>query len=204
MLPLFLMVLFGVIILGVGVFYQQQLANAAREAARYSVIHSATAECPTVSWMDPDVATAPKTYYRCDPPPAWPYMTAAARATIIGMPTADVRIAACWSGYWTKDNLGNWASPDAPPSTTSVQTYFRGCTISGYDPRTQADALPCPAVTTSSDDQASDLASSGGSNANQVTVYACYEWRPPLAGFLLIPQVVHLRAVVTQGLEYQQ
>ena len=42
-LPLFLMVLVGIVILGIGVFYQQQVANAAREAARYAAIHSATA-----------------------------------------------------------------------------------------------------------------------------------------------------------------
>lgn len=203
-LPLFLMVLAGIIILGVGVFYQQQLSNAAREAARFAVIHSATSDCPTVSWLDPDVAVAPKTYYRCDPPPTWTEMTAFARSKITGMDRTSVRVSACWSSYWTKDNLGNWAAPDAPPPDSSVTTYFRGCTIAGVDPRTNADALPCPATTTASDDTASDLASSGGANANQVTVYACYEWRPPLSGFLLIPQVVHLRAVVTEGLEYQQ
>src|SRR5438270_7600182 len=117
-LPLFLMVVFGILILGVGVFYQQQLSNAAREATRYAVLHSATSDCPTVSWMDPDVAVAPKTYYRCDPPatsPPWTYMTAYARGTVFGMSRRGVGIAACWSGYWTKDNLGNWAAHAAPP-----------------------------------------------------------------------------------------
>jgi hypothetical protein len=208
-LPLFLMVLFGIITLGIGVFYQQQLANAAREAARYAVVHSASSLCPTVSWIDPDVATQPHGYYRCDAPTgsattSWPYMTADARAAIFGMPTTDVGVAACWSGYWTKDNNGNWAAYDAPPPNATVTTYFRGCTIGGVDPRTNATALPCPAVTSSSDDLASDLSTSGGINANQISVYACYEWRPPLAGFLLIPKVVHLRAVITQALEYQQ
>ena len=43
---LFLMVLVGVIVLGIIVFYNQQLANAAREAARFAAVHSASAQCP--------------------------------------------------------------------------------------------------------------------------------------------------------------
>jgi hypothetical protein len=205
-LPLLVTVLAGVIVLGMGVFYQQQLANAAREAARYAVVHSATSDCPTVSWLEPDVSLQPGSYYSCDPPPTWPYMTAYARSAVFGMSRSSVHIAACWSSYWTKDNLGNWAAHDAPPpsSTSSTPTYFRQCTIAGQDPRANVSALACPATTTLADDTGSDHASSTGINANQVTAYACYEWRPPLAGFLLIPQVVHLRAVVTQGLEYQQ
>lgn len=201
-LPLFLMVLFGIIILGVGVFYQQQLTNAAREAARYAVIHSSTSDCPTVSWLDPDpLATPGGIIYRCDPPDTgWPQMTSYTRGRLIGIQASAVRIAACWSGYWTKDGLGNWAAWDAAPSPGN----FRGCTIGGIDPRTNTASLPCPATTTPGDDMASDLANSTGVNANQVTVYACYEWRPPLAGFLLIPQTVHLRAVITEALEYQQ
>ena len=41
-MPLFLMVMVGTIALGLGVFYQQQLDNTVREAARYAAIHSAT------------------------------------------------------------------------------------------------------------------------------------------------------------------
>lgn len=203
-LPLLVMVLAGTIVLGIGVFYQQQLGNAAREAARYAVLHSATSDCPTVSWLPPDVSQAPGSYYACDPPPTWPLMTAYARNQVFGMVRSQVHVAACWSSYWTKDNLGNWGSPDAPPPSTTATTYFRPCTIAGQDPRTNSSALSCPSTTTSIDDTGSDLSSSTGRNANQVTVYACYEWQPPLAGFLLIPQVVHMSAVVTQGLEYQQ
>ena len=203
-LPLLVTVLAGVIVLGIGVFYQQQLGNAAREAARYAVVHSATSDCPTVSWLPPDVSRAPGSYYPCDPPPNWPFMTAHARDQVFGMVRNDVHIAACWSSYWTKDNLGNWGSPDAPPPSSTTTTYFRQCTIGGRNPRTNSSALACTATTTSVDDTGSDLSQSTGINANQVTVYACYEWRPPLAGFLLIPQVVHMRSVVTQGLEYQQ
>jgi hypothetical protein len=202
--PLFLMVIFGVIILGIGVFYQQQLTNAAREAARYAVIHSASSDCPTASWLDPDpVAFA--VIYRCDPPDTgWPQMTAHARGQLAGMAKNDVNISACWSGYWTKDGAGGWAAWDAPPPNATNATYFRNCTITGVDPRTNASALACPAATSSGDDMASALSTSTGSSANQVTVYACYEWRPPLAGFLLIPPVIHLRAVITEAMEYQQ
>ena len=35
-LPLFIMVVVGIIVLGIGVFYNQQLSNAAREAARFA------------------------------------------------------------------------------------------------------------------------------------------------------------------------
>lgn len=200
-LPLFLMVLFGIIILGVGVFYEQQLTNAAREAARFAVIHSASSDCPTVSWLNPDPVAAPNgVIYRCDPPPNWPQMTTYARGRLIAMPQTGVQFAACWSGYWTKDGSGNWAAWDAPP----VDGNFRPCTMAGIDPRTNRSALPCPVSTSPSDDMGSALASSTGTSANQVTVYACYEWRPPLAGFLLIPQTVHLRAVITEALEYQQ
>jgi Flp pilus assembly protein TadG len=44
--PIFALVLFGVISLGLWVFYQQQLSGAAREAARYAAIHSSSAQCP--------------------------------------------------------------------------------------------------------------------------------------------------------------
>lgn len=206
-LPLLVMVLAGTIILGTGVFYQQQLGNAAREAARYATVHSATSACPTVSWRPPDPSRTPNSYYACDAPPTWPLMTAYARDAVFGMSKGDVHVAACWSSYWRKDSSGAWAEPDAPPPPppggSGPMTYFRQCTIAGQNPRATS-ALPCPATTSVADDMGSNLSSSTGTNTNQVTVYACYEWQPPLAGFLLIPQVVHLRAVVTQGLEYQQ
>ena len=47
--PMLILMLMGIVTLGTGVFYQQQLTNAAREAARYAAIHSATSQCPTTS-----------------------------------------------------------------------------------------------------------------------------------------------------------
>jgi hypothetical protein len=205
-LPLFLMVVFGIIVLGIGIFYQQQVTNAAREAARYASIHSATAQCPVVSHLDPD--PEPMGYYRCDPPP-WPAMVTHARSFLFGLPKGDVQFVACWSGYWTQDALGGWSDYDAPPPDQSapMPTVFRPCTIGGVDPSIDSSLLSCPApATTLADDMASNLAISSptGTAANQVTVYACYEWRPPLAGFLLIPQTVTLRATISEAMEYQQ
>jgi len=39
---------------------------------------------------------------------------------------------------------------------------------------------------------------------NRVTAYACYNWTPPLAGFLLVPQQVTLRGVITEPIQRQQ
>ena len=40
--------------------------------------------------------------------------------------------------------------------------------------------------------------------ANRVTVYACYVWAPPMAGFLLIPTTVTFRAVISEPIQRQQ
>ena len=197
--PLFFMLIFGIIVVGIGVFYQQQVANAAREGARYASVHSATARCPTVSNEAPNAP--PDTYSPCDAPAArWPKMTAAARGYIFGIPKGAVHLSACWSGY---------VDPgiDAPPAdlATSTPNTFAPCTIGGVDPNTSPENLSCPApITTAADDTASSMSASYGLMANEVTVYACYTWQPPLAGFLLIPQAVTLRGVVTEKLEYQQ
>lgn len=203
--PLFFMVIFGIIVLGLGLFYQQQVTNAAREAARFASISSATALCPVASNLDPDEAVAGD-YFPCDPPNSWPQMRAHARGFVFGIPSRDVGISACWSGYWTKTGGGVWADYDAPPpDVAAIATYFRGCTMGGIDPRTDTSSLPCPGpATTATDDMASNYSASNGTSANQVTAYACYLWRPPLAGFLLIPEVVTLRASITEAMQYQE
>ncbi len=206
--PLFFMVLFGIIILGIGVFYQQQIAHAAREAARYAVVNTGSAQCPTVSNLEADPATRPTSYWECDPPATrWPEMTAHAREKVFGLSSSAVHVSACWSGHWTKDTSENWADYDALPRDLTTQTPnpFRQCTIGGIDPRLSAESMSCPApITTAADDMASSFSTSTSGTSNQVTAYACYEWRPPLAGFLLIPPTVTLRAVVTEALQYQQ
>lgn len=206
--PLFFMVIFGIIILGIGVFYQQQIAHAAREAARYAVVNTGSAQCPTVSNLPPDAAVVASSYWACDPPATrWPEMTAHARQSVFGLSRSAVHVSACWSGFWTKDTSLNWADYDALPrdQTTQAPNPFRQCTIGGVDPRLSAESLSCPApITSASDDMASSYVTSTGGNTNQVTVYACYEWRPPLAGFLLIPPTMTMRAVITEALQYQQ
>jgi len=194
--PMFLLVLFSIIVLGLWVFYQQQLNAAAREAARYAAIHSSSAQCPTTSWLSPGVLSPPPTsYYACDPPPSWPLLTSAGRASIWGTNPASVQLRACWSGYRTAS--GNVDAPPVNPDGTS--NTFQKCTIGGIDPTSNLSSLPCPPPnTTPSDDTGSDIPD------NQVTVFACFQWTPPMAGFLLIPSQITMRALVTEVIHQQQ
>lgn len=214
--PLFFMVLIGIIVLGIGVFYQQELTNVAREAARYAAIHSATAQCPTVSNLDPD--PAPQTYYRCDPPSSnWPQMTAFARERAFGLPPDGIHFSACWSGYWSTDGSGNPSDYDAPPVAlpSGPPNPFRYCTIPSdiggtivdVNPRTDPEQIQCTMpmpVTGATNDMASSMSAYNALIANEVTVFACFNWAPPGAGFLLIPETVTLRAVITEIVQYQQ
>jgi hypothetical protein len=206
--PLFVFVFMGIIVLGIGVFYQQQVTNAAREAARYASIHSGTASKPTVSWFDPQ--PQPLSYTRYDrPEDSWPAMTAAGRHLVFGLNPNDVNIAACWSG-WVKDgNRDARPQLDAPGYADLPGQYdstFEQCSIDGQIPTLTPDRIGCTnglAATTA--DTASDISEGQGRIvANTVTAYACYVWSPPLAGFLLIPQTVTLRAVITEPIERQQ
>jgi len=236
-LPLFVSVVFGIIVLGIAAFYQQQLTNAAREGARYASIHSATSQCPTVSNLPPDVSLlpAPNQYFACDQPSRrWPLMLAAAQDKVFGVNRAGVRTTACWSGYWTKDTNGNWASYDqvAVDPATSQPNDFRQCTVPVYgwtpsqnpdldastihtvNPRTLLDVSTAEAIridcsrdfplTGSTNDMSSAYAASNATNSNQVTVIACYQWTPPLSGFLLIPRKILMQASISEALEYQQ
>lgn len=229
--PLFVMLLVGIIVLGFNVFLQQEVTNAARDAARYAILHSGTAQCPTVSNLAPDpvLLPLPNNYYACDPPNlGWPFMTASARSRVFAMTTSALRITACWSGYWNKDTNGIWAAHDQQPGTPNE---FRECTVRVYgwgpgqdpdatastlqviNPRTGLDAssqqirVDCSRdfpPTTASDDMASNFSSSGGQSANRISVLACYAWNPPMAGFLMIPRTVGIQAVISEALEYQQ
>ena len=213
--PIFLMVLFSIIAFGLYVFYNQQLQNAAREGARWAVTHSATAVCPVVSRLDPPSSLLPptSTYNRCDAPETgtgWPNMTAAARSKVWGMSPSSVSLAACWSGFVDASN-----NADALPAPPNV---FTDCTINRINPKTNPASLDCPAPATipsaisrtkaDGDDKASDIAAALGPGATQygttVTVYACALWRPPMAGFVMIPSTIPIRAVATESLQRQQ
>lgn len=215
--PMFILVLSSIFAFGFYIFYNQQLANAAREAARYAAVHSSTAQCPTVSRLDPPPQIKPKSYVNyCDSPSAgWPNMTGAARSKIWGMDPSQVAVTACWSGFIdASNNYDAW-----PPASPNV---FVDCTMRGVgsstpiDPRTDVASLPCPATTVGSsttpatadgDDKASDTAvdtSLGNHYPTTVTVYACFNWTPPMAGFVAIPNQVTLRSVVTEVLQRQQ
>lgn len=207
--PLVFATLFGIIVLGLWVFYQQQVTNVAREAARFAAIHSESAPCPTVGWRDPNPATF-GSYSRCDPPP-WPDMTAHARSSVWGMNPSSIMVNACWSGYVAPGTAvpsdGNLGPPFPQADRPAVEDHGGGpvsnqfvqCKIAGYDPTTELSSLGCSAgMTTSADDPASNKAT------NQVTVYACFQWSPPLAGFLVIPSSVTMRAQITEVVQRQQ
>lgn len=218
--PLFLLLLFSIITFGLYVFYNQQLENAAREAARYAAVHSSSAQCPTVSRLDPVLSLRPASgsYNRCDAPEAgWPDMTDAARSKVWGMAPSQVSLAACWSGFLdagtdlipgTPDD--NYDALPQPPNT------FTECTINAVNPRSNPSGLACPAPATlpstqsppkaDGDDKASDVSAAPGNvhYPTTVTVYTCFNWRPPMAGFVLIPSQITLRAVITEPLQRQQ
>ena len=59
-------------------------------------------------------------------------------------------------------------------------------------------------LTGSTNDMSSAYAASNATNSNQVTVIACYQWTPPLSGFLLIPRKILMQASISEALEYQQ
>lgn len=212
-LPLFLLVLIGIVVLGIIVFYNQQLTNAAREAARFAAIHSASAQCPVVSTLLPAGTSGirqgawapPQSYVACDAKP-WPQMTAFAQSKVFGLDPAAINLSACWSGYQTATQY------DTPPPGTyliggnnvNINSAWAQCTIDGADPTTNAGDIDCVAGLATVD-TASDISEGQGRIvANRVTAYACFEWQPPAAGFLLIPQTVTFRAVVSEPIQRQQ
>ena len=116
---------------------------------------------------------------------------------------------ACWSGYWDDDPFARYDAPAVREDVTHANE-FRQCTIGGVNPRTDLSDIPCPPPPTvpgaapgDGDDQASNLAFSGASTTNQVTIYACFEWEPPfVSGFTGGP--ITMRAVITEAMQHQQ
>jgi hypothetical protein len=137
-------------------------------------------------------------------------MTAAGRSKVFGIAPSAVTLTACWSGFVDASN-----NHDALPQPPNV---FTDCTIQGVNPRTSPASLACPAPMTipsafsptkaDGDDKASNIAVAAGSHTaaypTTVTVYACMQWAPPLAGFVIIPSIVTLRAVISETLHRQQ
>lgn len=136
--PLFVTLLLGIIVLGMVVFYQQEVTNAAREASRYAAVHSATARCPTVSNLPPAPALlpAPNSYWECDmPADRWPNMTAAARDKVFGLNAGALNVTACWSGYWTRDTNGDYPADGYDEVAVNVDgttNDFRQCSVEVY------------------------------------------------------------------------
>lgn len=209
--PIAISIIFGIIVFGLWVFYQQQLTNVAREGARFAAIHSSTAICPTSSWRDPQAPLSTYTVkpFNCDGPDnpndtyPWPKMTAHARSFAWGMDPGAIHINACWAGYRpygssTSTNADFPAFED-DGSGGVIANEFIPCTIDGRNPVTNLQDLGCRArMTTLADDPASDVPD------NQVTVYACFVWRPPLAGVLVIPSQITMKAVISEVIHRQQ
>lgn len=124
-------------------------------------------------------------------------MVAAGRSAVWGVNPANVSIVACWSGY--VDANGNDAPPGAPGAT------YAPCTIAGAVAETSVGGLPCPVSAGDTTDTASDVSYANGSTyQTRVTAYACFEWSPPMAGFLVIPSTVTIRAGLTEIVQRQQ
>jgi hypothetical protein len=205
--PIFLLLLLSIIVLGLLVFNNQQVENAAREAARYAAVHSTGSVCPTVSRLDPIYTVNGGPPLRCDAPESgWPKMTGVARSAVWGLTATQVQVRGCWSGY--VDPAGHADALPAPPNA------FTDCTIGGINPRTNPSGISCPPPSTTpgstpqmadGDDKASALAyANGNAYPTTVTVFVCYNWAPPLAGFLFVPSTVTLRAVITEAMQRQQ
>jgi hypothetical protein len=65
-------------------------------------------------------------------------------------------------------------------------------------------SVPCQSGLARTDTASSISEGQGRIVANRVTVYACYSWSPPGAGFLLIPETVTFRAVISEPIQRQQ
>ena len=205
--PLFMLVLFSIIVLGLYIFYNQQLENATREGARFAAVNSTRAQCPTVSRLDPILSNQePDKYHRCDSPEnGWARWIGSARSKVWGMAPSAVKMSACWSGF--VDLSGEHDALPEPPNV------FTQCTIGGVNPRTDPGLLACPpptpakflgAPSTAGDDKASSLAFANGRHyPTTITAYGCFDWVPPMAGFLFIPNSITLRAVATEGMQRQ-
>jgi hypothetical protein len=133
-------------------------------------------------------------------------MTAHARSKVFGLDSANVNFTACWSGYRTATQY------DVPPpgdyliagQPFPVQSTFTQCEIAGVDPTQNAGAIGCAPGLSTTDTASASSEGQGRIVANRVTVYACYVWAPPAAGFLLIPQTVTFRAVISEPIQRQQ
>jgi hypothetical protein len=86
----------------------------------------------------------------------------------------------------------------------TINSTFAQCTIDGHDPTATPDLIGCHAGLPTVDEASAISEKKERIVANTVTTYACYVWRPPLSGFLLIPSEVTLRAVATEAIQRQQ
>ena len=185
--PLFLLVLFSVISFGLYIFYNQQLANAAREAARYAAVHSSTAHCPTVSNLDPPQTLRPSndTYSRCDAPEGgWPNMVSAAPLEGLGHgPVAPSR----WRPAGRATSTRRTTSMPSPSlrtcsliarSTASIRRRTRRPRLSGAADDPSGSHRPRRPTGTTRPATWRQRSARVAPIPTTVTVYACFKWKP--------------------------
>jgi hypothetical protein len=130
-------------------------------------------------------------------------MTAHARGKVFGLDAAQVLFSACWSGYRTA-NQYDVPPPGTYPVQGTIVSDWAQCSIGGADPTQNAGAIGCASGLSRQDTASSMSDGQGAVVANRVTVYACYQWSPPAAGFLLIPETITFRAVISEPIQRQQ
>ena len=216
-LPLFLLVLFSVISFGLYIFYNQQLANAAREAARYAAVHSSTAAMPdgvAGSIRRRRLRPSNDTYTRCDAPEGgWPKDDRGGPLEGLGHGTAT---RSRWrpAGRATSTPANNYDALPEPPecrsriarSTGSIRrTDPGGPRMSGAARRSRPRSHPIEGRRRRQGERSCSCDRHGSQPIRRtVTVYACFNWKPPMAGFVLIPSTITIRAVVTEAMQRQQ
>src|SRR5215212_9768522 len=109
--PVFFLLLFGIIEGGRFILYYQTLNNAAREGARYAIVHGSNSFCP--SGPMPPGETAPACYDRYGAK-----VLQQVQDTAFGLLGSDVTATACWDpqvqpdGTCTDGGLGNGRDVD--------------------------------------------------------------------------------------------
>lgn len=104
MVPIFLLLLYGIVEFGRYVYFAQALNNAAREGARYAIVHGESSFCPSGPVLDPTRA--------CDIPGN--NVKAAVRAYAVGIDAASI-------SFPTLDS--------SPQSAWPQGSGCRGCTV---------------------------------------------------------------------------
>jgi Flp pilus assembly protein TadG len=140
--PIFFLLVLGLIEFARAMYYVQILNNAAREGARYAIVHGSAAQCP--SGPEPGGATN-----YCDP--AGANIVAAARQYAFGIvDNGTLTVTSCWNTISAPSRMCNHAISDFGPgndqraSPVYVRVSFTYSTILG-------SLIPIPTFTIQGD-----------------------------------------------------